>query len=90
MTNKGKLRQWLERTAIVSSDGKVDGSVVLNLVLLFLLLAQQICNAFGVELPIHQDQVVGVLGTILTIGVMLGVVYDYNGNQGGPKNGNKN
>ncbi|USS86509.1 phage holin family protein [Fructilactobacillus cliffordii] len=85
-----KVKRALHKTALINDEGKIDGSMVVSLVLLSLIFIQQLCNMFGLELPVHQDQVMGALGTLLTIGVMLGIVYDYNGNQGGPKNGNKN
>lgn len=43
-----------------------------------IVFIQQALAIFNINIPIHSDQLMGVINTVLTIGAMLGLVYDFN------------
>lgn len=73
-----KIKQFLKKTALINDDEKVNGGLVVSVSMLGVVLVQQVLAMFNVDIPVHEDQLMGVVNTLLTIGAMLGLVYDFN------------
>lgn len=72
------IKDFLKKTALINEDGKVNGGLVVSVSMLAIVLIQQVLAIFNVNISVHSDQLMGVINTILTIGAMLGLVYDFN------------
>lgn len=67
-----KIKQIL-KVKFLNADGTLNKTVVVSSVTLLIVLVDQILAVFNV-FPVHQDQVVAVLNTILTILSIFGFV----------------
>lgn len=65
--------QAIIKTKFLNADGTLNKSVLVSAITLLIFLVDQIMGIFGV-IPTHQDQVVAVLNTILTILSIFGFV----------------
>ncbi|ANZ59357.1 phage holin [Fructilactobacillus lindneri] len=72
------IKDFLKKTALINEDGKVNGGLVVSVSMLAIVLIQQVLAIFNVNISVHSDQLMGVINTLLTIGAMLGLVYDFN------------
>ncbi|CUQ99444.1 hypothetical protein BN20_021 [Lactobacillus phage EV3] len=72
------IKDFLKKTALINKDGKVNGGLVVSVSMLTIVLIQQVLAIFNVNISVHSDQLMGVVNTLLTIGAMLGLVYDFN------------
>lgn len=72
------IKDFLKKTALINGDGKVNGGLVVSVSMLSIVLIQQVLAIFNINISVHSDQLMGVVNTILTIGAMLGLVYDFN------------
>lgn len=72
------INQFLKKTALINKEGKVNGGLVVSVSMLSIVLIQQVLAIFNINISVHSDQLMGVVNTILTIGAMLGLVYDFN------------
>ena len=72
------IKDFLKKTALINEDGKVNGGLVVSVSMLAIVLIQQVLAIFNVNISVHSDQLMGVVNTLLTIGAMLGLVYDFN------------
>lgn len=72
------INQFLKKTALINKDGKVNGGLVVSISMLSIVLIQQVLAIFNINISVHSDQLMGVVNTLLTIGAMLGLVYDFN------------
>ena len=72
------IKDFLKKTALINAEGKVNGGLVVSISMLTIVLVQQVLAIFNIEISVHSDQLMGVVNTILTIGAMLGLVYDFN------------
>ena len=72
------INQFLKKTALINKEGKVNGGLVVSVSMLSIVLIQQVLAIFNIEISVHSDQLMGVVNTLLTIGAMLGLVYDFN------------
>ena len=72
------IKGFLKKTALINKDGKVNGGLVVSVSMLTIVLVQQVLAIFNINISVHSDQLMGVVNTILTIGAMLGLVYDFN------------
>lgn len=72
------IKDFLKKTALINGDGKVNGGLVVSVSMLTIVLVQQVLAIFSVNISVHSDQLMGVVNTLLTIGAMLGLVYDFN------------
>ena len=72
------IKDFLKKTALINGDGKVNGGLVVSVSMLTIVLVQQVLAIFNINISVHSDQLMGVVNTILTIGAMLGLVYDFN------------
>ena len=72
------IKDFLKKTALINGDGKVNGGLVVSISMLSIVLIQQVLAIFNVNISVHSDQLMGVVNTLLTIGAMLGLVYDFN------------
>ncbi|KRN80659.1 hypothetical protein IV52_GL001214 [Fructilactobacillus lindneri DSM 20690 = JCM 11027] len=72
------IKNFLKKTALINEDGKVNGGLVVSVSMLAIVLIQQVLAIFNVNISVHSDQLMGVINTLLTIGAMLGLVYDFN------------
>lgn len=72
------IKDFLKKTALINKEGKVNGGLVVSVSMLTIVLVQQVLAIFNVNISVHSDQLMGVVNTILTIGAMLGLVYDFN------------
>lgn len=72
------IKDFLKKTALINEDGKVNGGLVVSVSMLGIVLVQQVLAIFNIEISVHSDQLMGVVNTLLTIGAMLGLVYDFN------------
>lgn len=72
------IKEFLKKTALINKEGKVNGGLVVSVSMLSIVLIQQVLAIFNVNISVHSDQLMGVVNTLLTIGAMLGLVYDFN------------
>lgn len=72
------IKDFLKKTALINKEGKVNGGLVVSISMLTIVLVQQVLAIFNIEISVHSDQLMGVVNTLLTIGAMLGLVYDFN------------
>ena len=72
------IKDFLKKTALINKEGKVNGGLVVSVSMLAIVLIQQVLAIFNVNISVHSDQLMGVVNTLLTIGAMLGLVYDFN------------
>lgn len=72
------IKDFLKKTALINKEGKVNGGLVVSVSMLTIVLVQQVLAIFNIEISVHSDQLMGVVNTLLTIGAMLGLVYDFN------------
>ena len=72
------IKDFLKKTALINKEGKVNGGLVVSVSMLSIVLIQQVLAIFNVNISVHSDQIMGVVNTLLTIGAMLGLVYDFN------------
>lgn len=72
------IKDFLKKTALINKEGKVNGGLVVSVSMLGIVLVQQVLAIFNIEISVHSDQLMGVVNTLLTIGAMLGLVYDFN------------
>ena len=72
------IKDFLKKTALINKEGKVNGGLVVSVSMLTIVLVQQVLAIFSVNISVHSDQLMGVVNTLLTIGAMLGLVYDFN------------
>ena len=72
------IKDFLKKTALINKEGKVNGGLVVSVSMLSIVLIQQVLAIFNVNISVHSDQLMGIVNTILTIGAMLGLVYDFN------------
>lgn len=72
------IKDFLKKTALINKEGKVNGRLVVSVSMLTIVLVQQVLAIFSVNISVHSDQLMGVVNTLLTIGAMLGLVYDFN------------
>lgn len=72
------IKDFLKKTALINKEGKVNGGLVVSVSMLTIVLIQQVLAIFNVNISVHSDQLMGVVNTLLTIGAMLGLVYDFN------------
>ena len=72
------IKDFLKKTALINKEGKVNGSLVVSVLMLTIVLVQQVLAIFNINISVHSDQLMGVVNTLLTIGAMLGLVYDFN------------
>lgn len=72
------IKDFLKKTALINKEGKVNGGLVVSVSMLSIVLIQQVLAIFSVNISVHSDQLMGVVNTLLTIGAMLGLVYDFN------------
>lgn len=72
------IKDFLKKTALINENGKVNGRLVVSVSMLTIVLVQQVLAIFSVNISVHSDQLMGVVNTLLTIGAMLGLVYDFN------------
>jgi uncharacterized membrane protein len=72
------IKDFLKKTALINKEGKVNGGLVVSVSMLSIVLIQQVLAIFNVNISVHSDQLMGVVNTLLTIGAMLGLVYDFN------------
>ena len=72
------IKDFLKKTALINGDGKVNGGLVVSVSMLSIVLVQQVLAIFNINISVHSDQLMGVVNTLLTIGAMLGLVYDFN------------
>ena len=72
------IKDFLKKTALINKEGKVNGGLVVSVSMLAIVLIQQVLAIFNVNISVHSDQLMGVINTLLTIGAMLGLVYDFN------------
>ena len=72
------IKDFLKKTALINKDGKVNGGLVTSVSMLTIVLIQQVLAIFNIEISVNSDQLMGVVNTLLTIGAMLGLVYDFN------------
>ncbi|POH18772.1 phage holin [Fructilactobacillus sanfranciscensis] len=72
------FKDFLKKTALINKEGKVNGGLVVSVSMLTIVLVQQVLAIFNIEISVHSDQLMGVVNTLLTIGAMLGLVYDFN------------
>ena len=72
------IKEFLKKTALINKEGKVNGGLVVSVSMLNIVLIQQVLAIFNVNISVHSDQLMGVVNTLLTIGAMLGLVYDFN------------
>lgn len=72
------IKDFLKKTALINAEGKVNGGLVVSVSMLSIVLIQQVLAIFNINISVHSDQLMGVVNTILTIGAMLGLVYDFN------------
>lgn len=72
------IKDFLKKTALINKEGKVNGGLVVSVSMLTIVLVQQVLAIFNINISVHSDQLMGVVNTILTIGAMLGLVYDFN------------
>lgn len=72
------IKDFLKKTALINKEGKVNGGLVVSVSMLGIVLVQQVLAIFSVNISVHSDQLMGVVNTLLTIGAMLGLVYDFN------------
>lgn len=64
------------KSKLVKSDGTLNGKIVSGLVGLTILLVQQVCAAFGLQLKGDTAAIVAVINTLLTLLGLLGVLSD--------------
>lgn len=62
------------RKVFLDKDGKLNRKTVTSLVLLLIVLAQQLCAAFGIKFTGDPSRIMDLVNTILTIGGILGLV----------------
>ena len=72
------IKDFLKKTALINKEGKVNGGLVVSVSMLAIVLIQQVLAIFNINISVHSDQLMGVVNTLLTIGAMLGLVYDFN------------
>ena len=72
------IKDFLKKTALINKEGKVNGGLVVSVSMLSIVLIQQVLAIFNINISVHSDQLMGVVNTLLTIGAMLGLVYDFN------------
>lgn len=72
------IKDFLKKTALINKEGKVNGGLVVSVSMLTIVLVQQVLAIFNIEISVNSDQLIGVVNTLLTIGAMLGLVYDFN------------
>ena len=72
------IKDFLKKTALINKEGKVNGGLVVSVSMLSIVLIQQVLAIFNVNISVHSDQLMGAVNTLLTIGAMLGLVYDFN------------
>lgn len=59
---------------VILKNGKISRKAVTALVFLMIVLVQQICAIFGIQLSGDPSKIMDLLNTILTIGGILGLV----------------
>lgn len=64
------------KSKLVKPDGTLNGKIISGLVGLAILLVQQICAAFGLQLKGNTASIVAVINTLLTLLGVLGVLSD--------------
>lgn len=67
-----KIEQAL-KNKFINSDGTINKTTVVSVITLVIVLINEILAIFGIT-PVHQDQLVAVINTILTILGILGFV----------------
>lgn len=59
---------------VILKNGKISRKAVTSLVFLMIVLVQQICAIFGIQLSGDPSKIMDLLNTLLTIGGILGLV----------------
>lgn len=67
-----KIEQAL-KNKFINSDGTINKTTVVSVITLVIVLINEILAIFGIT-PVHQDQAVAIINTILTILGILGFV----------------
>lgn len=67
-----KIKAILKKK-FINQDGTINKTATVSLITLLIVLINQILLVFGVT-PVHEDQMVAVINTVLTIAGLLGFV----------------
>lgn len=67
-----KIEQAL-KNKFINSDGTINKTTIVSVITLVIVLINEILAIFGIT-PVHQDQAVAIINTILTILGILGFV----------------
>lgn len=67
-----KIKAVLKKK-FINADGTINKTATVSLITLLIVLVNQILLIFGIT-PVHEDQAVAVINTVLTIAGLLGFV----------------
>ena len=67
-----KIKSILKKK-FINADGTINKTSTVSLITLLIVLVNQILLVFGIT-PVHEDQAIAVINTILTIAGLLGFV----------------
>ena len=67
-----KIKAILKKK-LINQDGTINKTATVSLITLLIVLINQILLVFGVT-PVHEDQMVAVINTVLTIAGLLGFI----------------
>ncbi|WP_429971140.1 hypothetical protein ACQW5G_00450 [Fructilactobacillus sp. Tb1] len=71
-----KIKNILKKTALINSDGKLNGKVVASSLSLLILIGQMICTIWGITSPIRWDLWAQLLTLILMLLAGWGILDD--------------
>src|SRR5690625_274866 len=61
------------KNKLLNADGTINKTTLVSFITLLIVLVNEVLSAFNIT-PTHEDQVVGIINTILTILGLLGFV----------------